>query len=88
MEPADPWACGRTGSDRCDCVCVCVYRSFDRAVEEWRQFHCNMNDVSQWLRDTEQVLADETGLDGDVERARAQQEVSKRVKIRLGDPEN
>ncbi|XP_053096621.1 utrophin isoform X2 [Pangasianodon hypophthalmus] len=48
--------------------------SFDRAVEEWRQFHCDMNDLSQWLCDTEQTLADETGLDGDRERARAQQE--------------
>uniref|UniRef100_A0A8B9HDG7 Utrophin n=1 Tax=Astyanax mexicanus TaxID=7994 RepID=A0A8B9HDG7_ASTMX len=50
--------------------------SFDRAVEEWRQFHCDMNDLSQWLTDTEQVLADGTGPDGelDLEQARAQQE--------------
>ncbi|XP_066527919.1 utrophin-like isoform X3 [Hoplias malabaricus] len=50
--------------------------SFDRAVEEWRQFHCDMNDLSQWLSETEQVLADSTGPDGelDLERARAQQE--------------
>nr|XP_061785642.1 dystrophin-like isoform X2 [Nerophis lumbriciformis] len=30
--------------------------SFDRAVEEWRQFHCDMNDLSQWLADTERLL--------------------------------
>ncbi|XP_072552167.1 utrophin [Salminus brasiliensis] len=50
--------------------------SFDRSVEEWRQFHCDMNDLSQWLSDAEQVLADGTGPDGelDLERARAQQE--------------
>ncbi|XP_053338740.1 utrophin-like isoform X2 [Clarias gariepinus] len=48
--------------------------SFDRAIEEWRQFHCDMNDLSQWLCDTEKALADETGPEGDPERARAQQE--------------
>uniref|UniRef100_A0A8B9HFE9 Utrophin n=1 Tax=Astyanax mexicanus TaxID=7994 RepID=A0A8B9HFE9_ASTMX len=55
--------------------------SFDRAVEEWRQFHCDMNDLSQWLTDTEQVLADGTGPDGelDLEQARAQQEVSQLI---------
>lgn len=35
-----------------------------------------MNDLSQWLCDTEKALADETGPEGDPERARAQQEVS------------
>ncbi|XP_060793676.1 utrophin isoform X3 [Neoarius graeffei] len=48
--------------------------TFDCAVEEWRQFHCNMNDLSQWLCDTERALADETRPDGDPERARVQQE--------------
>uniref|UniRef100_A0A8B9J9S4 Utrophin n=1 Tax=Astyanax mexicanus TaxID=7994 RepID=A0A8B9J9S4_ASTMX len=50
--------------------------SFDRAVEEWRQFHCDMNDLSQWLTDTEQVLADGTGPDGelDLEQARELEE--------------
>uniref|UniRef100_A0A671RQ22 Utrophin n=1 Tax=Sinocyclocheilus anshuiensis TaxID=1608454 RepID=A0A671RQ22_9TELE len=49
---------------------------FDGAVEEWRQFHCDMNDLSQWLSDTEQVLADGIGPDGelDLDRARAQQQ--------------
>uniref|UniRef100_A0A671WV82 Utrophin n=1 Tax=Sparus aurata TaxID=8175 RepID=A0A671WV82_SPAAU len=31
---------------------------FDRAVEEWRQFHCDMNDLSQWLTDTETLLSE------------------------------
>uniref|UniRef100_A0A673MU61 Utrophin-like n=1 Tax=Sinocyclocheilus rhinocerous TaxID=307959 RepID=A0A673MU61_9TELE len=55
---------------------------FDGAVEEWRQFHCDMNDLSQWLSDTEQVLADGIGPDGelDLDRARAQQQVRRRVK--------
>ncbi|XP_037397389.1 utrophin isoform X2 [Pygocentrus nattereri] len=50
--------------------------SFDRAVEEWRQFHCDMNDLSQWLTETEQVLADGSGPDGELDlgRVRAQQE--------------
>lgn len=48
-----------------------VCRSFDRAVEEWRQFHCDMNDLSHWLTETEQVLAHGVGADGE-----PQQEVS------------
>ncbi|XP_051515681.1 utrophin-like isoform X3 [Myxocyprinus asiaticus] len=49
---------------------------FDQAVEEWRQFHCDMNDLSQRLSETEQILADGIGPDGvlDLERARAQQQ--------------
>ncbi|XP_077060733.1 utrophin isoform X2 [Siphateles boraxobius] len=49
---------------------------FDRAVEEWKQFHCDMKDLSQWLSDTEQILADQTGPDGelDLDRARGQQQ--------------
>ncbi|KAG1936105.1 utrophin [Pimephales promelas] len=49
---------------------------FDRAVEEWRQFHRDMNDLSQWLSDTEQILADGIGPDGelDLDRARGHQQ--------------
>lgn len=59
------------------CVCVCVCRCFDGALEEWRQFHCDMNDLSQWLSDTEQVLADGIGPEGELvlDRVRAQQQV-------------
>lgn len=60
--------------------CFLVCRSFDRAVEEWRRFHCDMNDLSQWLCDTEQALAEETGPGGDPEHIHTRQEVGKRVK--------
>uniref|UniRef100_A0A3Q3N7I1 Utrophin n=1 Tax=Mastacembelus armatus TaxID=205130 RepID=A0A3Q3N7I1_9TELE len=37
---------------------------FDRAIEEWRQLHCDMNDLSQWLTDTEALLSESVGPDG------------------------
>uniref|UniRef100_A0A8C7ML59 Utrophin n=1 Tax=Oncorhynchus kisutch TaxID=8019 RepID=A0A8C7ML59_ONCKI len=50
--------------------------SFDRVVEEWRQFHCDLNDLSQWLIDIELVLTEGTGPDGqlDLDTARTHQE--------------
>ncbi|XP_063757579.1 dystrophin isoform X2 [Eleginops maclovinus] len=50
--------------------------SFDRAVEEWRQFHCDLNDLSQWLTDTEALLSESVGPDGqlDLNSARQHQE--------------
>ncbi|KAM4633849.1 utrophin isoform 3-T3 [Polymixia lowei] len=50
--------------------------SFDRAIEEWRQFHCDMNDLSQWLTDTETLLSESTGPEGqlDLDTARQHQE--------------
>ncbi|XP_035851563.1 dystrophin isoform X6 [Sander lucioperca] len=50
--------------------------SFDRAVEEWRQFHCDMNDLNQWLTDTETLLSESVGPDGqlDLNSARQHQE--------------
>ncbi|KAK1803494.1 hypothetical protein P4O66_020924 [Electrophorus voltai] len=51
--------------------------SFDRAMEEWQHFHCDLSDLSQWLSEAERALADPSGRpDGqlDLERARAQQE--------------
>uniref|UniRef100_A0A667Z2P6 Utrophin n=1 Tax=Myripristis murdjan TaxID=586833 RepID=A0A667Z2P6_9TELE len=50
--------------------------TFDRAIEEWRQFHCDMNDLSQWLTDTETLLSESAGPDGqlDMETARRHQE--------------
>uniref|UniRef100_A0A671WPI1 Utrophin n=1 Tax=Sparus aurata TaxID=8175 RepID=A0A671WPI1_SPAAU len=47
--------------------------SFDRAVEEWRQFHCDMNDLSQWLTDTETLLSESVGPDGQLDLDSAQQ---------------
>lgn len=56
---------------------VSVCRNFDRAVEEWHQFHCDLNDLSQWLSEAERALADTRHPDGtlDLEKAGAQQEV-------------
>ncbi|KAG8011327.1 Dystrophin, partial [Nibea albiflora] len=50
--------------------------SFDRAIEEWRQFHCDMNDLGQWLTDTETQLSESVGPDGqlDLDSARQHQE--------------
>ncbi|XP_030578313.1 utrophin isoform X2 [Archocentrus centrarchus] len=50
--------------------------SFDRAVEEWGQFHCDLKDLSQWLADTENLLSESIGPDGqlDLESARQYQE--------------
>lgn len=50
--------------------------SFDRAIEEWRQFHCDMNDLSQWLTDTEALLSESIGPDGqlNLDSARQHQE--------------
>uniref|UniRef100_A0A8C3T7G1 Utrophin n=1 Tax=Chelydra serpentina TaxID=8475 RepID=A0A8C3T7G1_CHESE len=31
---------------------------FDRAVEDWRQFHCDLNDLTQWITEAEGLLAD------------------------------
>ncbi|KAM7395346.1 hypothetical protein PAMA_006892 [Pampus argenteus] len=50
--------------------------SFDRAIEEWRQFHCDMNDLSQWLTDTETLLSESIGPEGqlNLDSARQHQE--------------
>uniref|UniRef100_A0A3Q3XEN2 Calponin-homology (CH) domain-containing protein n=1 Tax=Mola mola TaxID=94237 RepID=A0A3Q3XEN2_MOLML len=50
--------------------------SFDRAVEEWRQFHSDMNDLSQWLTDTERLMSESIGPDGqlDLDSSRQHQE--------------
>ncbi|XP_077408097.1 utrophin isoform X3 [Vanacampus margaritifer] len=50
--------------------------NFDCAVEEWRQFHCDMNDMSQRLTDTERLLSDGVGPEGqlDLDSARRHQE--------------
>ncbi|OXB67291.1 hypothetical protein ASZ78_010715 [Callipepla squamata] len=37
--------------------------SFDRAIEAWRQFHCDLNDLSQWITEAEGLLADTRGPD-------------------------
>uniref|UniRef100_A0A673A2L1 Utrophin n=1 Tax=Sphaeramia orbicularis TaxID=375764 RepID=A0A673A2L1_9TELE len=55
------------------CVFMLCYRSFDRAIEEWRQFHCDMNDMSQWLTDTETLLSESIGPEGQLDLDSARQ---------------
>ncbi|XP_043448466.1 utrophin isoform X2 [Prionailurus bengalensis] len=49
---------------------------FDRAMEEWRQFHCDLNDLTQWLTEAEELLAETFAPDGglDLEKARMHQQ--------------
>ncbi|KAF6116910.1 utrophin [Phyllostomus discolor] len=49
---------------------------FDRAVEEWRQFHCDLNDLTQWMMEAEELLAESSTPDGglDLEKARMHQQ--------------
>ncbi|XP_035556968.1 utrophin isoform X4 [Canis lupus dingo] len=49
---------------------------FDRAVEEWRQFHCDLNDLTQWITEAEELLAESFTPDGglDLEKARMHQQ--------------
>ncbi|XP_031236255.1 utrophin isoform X3 [Mastomys coucha] len=49
--------------------------SFARAVEGWRQFHRDLDDLTQWLSEAEDLLVDTCAPDGslDLEKARAQQ---------------
>lgn len=44
---------------------------FDRATEAWRQFHCDLNDLSHWITEAEVLLADARGPDGSLELQRA-----------------
>ncbi|XP_053567811.1 utrophin isoform X2 [Bombina bombina] len=48
---------------------------FDRALEEWRQFHCDLNELTQWITEAERLLADAHTPEGtlDLERAQAHQ---------------
>ncbi|XP_071469048.1 utrophin isoform X2 [Marmota flaviventris] len=49
---------------------------FDRAVEEWRQFHCDLNDLTQWITEAEELLGDTCAPDGslDLDNARMHQQ--------------
>uniref|UniRef100_A0A670ITQ8 Utrophin n=1 Tax=Podarcis muralis TaxID=64176 RepID=A0A670ITQ8_PODMU len=49
---------------------------FDKSVEEWRQFHCDLNDLSQWLAEAEGLLAEAQTQDGslDLEMAKIHQQ--------------
>ncbi|XP_061480028.1 utrophin isoform X2 [Rhineura floridana] len=49
---------------------------FDKSVEEWRQFHCDLSDLSQWLTEAEGLLAEAHTQDGslNIETARIHQQ--------------
>ncbi|XP_078086589.1 LOW QUALITY PROTEIN: utrophin-like [Mustelus asterias] len=49
---------------------------YDKAVEEWRQFHCDLNDMNQWEMEAEQLLRGARGKNGslDLEKARIHQQ--------------
>ncbi|KAG2468093.1 UTRO protein, partial [Polypterus senegalus] len=50
--------------------------SFDKSVEEWRQFHCDLNDLTQWVTEAEQMLANGYTKDGllDIKQAKLNQQ--------------
>ncbi|XP_028294918.1 utrophin isoform X3 [Gouania willdenowi] len=50
--------------------------SLERSIEEWGQFHCDLKELSHWLSDTETLLMESVGPDGqlNVESARRHQE--------------
>ncbi|XP_031437852.1 utrophin isoform X1 [Clupea harengus] len=47
---------------------------FDRAVEAWRQFHCDITDLGHWLDHAEQLLDEREGPDAAPEQVRGHQE--------------
>ncbi|KAL2082234.1 hypothetical protein ACEWY4_022052 [Coilia grayii] len=47
---------------------------FDRAVEGWRQFHCDITELSQWLSHAEQLLDEREEPDTDPDQAKGHQE--------------
>ncbi|KAM4713318.1 utrophin isoform 4-T4 [Anableps anableps] len=47
--------------------------SFDRAIEEWGRFHCDLKDLSQWLTETETLLSESIGPDGQLNLGSARQ---------------
>ncbi|XP_055982404.1 utrophin isoform X1 [Sorex fumeus] len=49
---------------------------FERAVEDCKQFHCDLNDLVQWVTEAEELLAESSAPDGglDLEKARRHQQ--------------
>ncbi|XP_047244031.1 utrophin isoform X9 [Girardinichthys multiradiatus] len=41
--------------------------SFDQAIEEWGRFHCDLKDLTQWLTETENLLSESVGPDGQLD---------------------
>ncbi|XP_076128623.1 utrophin isoform X2 [Alosa pseudoharengus] len=52
---------------------------FDHAVEAWRQFHCDITDLSQWLSHAEQLLDEREGPDAAPEQVKGHQELEEGV---------
>ena len=77
------WASG--GSSQAACmyflsltslyVLILNYRRFELCLEQWRQFHCDMRDLGQWLNQAEKIIQDCHNSAGrlDVNKARARQ---------------
>ncbi|XP_018120690.2 utrophin isoform X2 [Xenopus laevis] len=40
---------------------------FDRSLEEWRQFHCDLNDLTQWVTEAENLLAEASMPSGNLD---------------------
>ncbi|KAM4866330.1 utrophin isoform 3-T3 [Thomomys bottae] len=49
---------------------------FDRAIDDWKQFHCDITDLTAWIREAEEMLAETYAPDGslDLEKARVHQQ--------------
>ncbi|XP_038130238.1 dystrophin isoform X2 [Cyprinodon tularosa] len=47
--------------------------SFDRAIEEWGRFHCDLKDLTQWLTEAETLLLESVGPDGQLDLGSARQ---------------
>lgn len=47
-------------------------------MEEWIQFHCALNEITEWTIEAEELLADALAPDGglDLEKAKVHQQVS------------
>ncbi|XP_075931082.1 dystrophin-like isoform X2 [Petromyzon marinus] len=45
---------------------------YDRAVEQWRQFHCDMKELTQWLSDTEALVERLSEVEGHAPAEQAQ----------------
>uniref|UniRef100_A0A3Q2DWD5 Utrophin n=1 Tax=Cyprinodon variegatus TaxID=28743 RepID=A0A3Q2DWD5_CYPVA len=48
-------------------------KSFDRAIEEWGRFHCDLKDLTQWLTEAETLLLESVGPDGQLDLGSARQ---------------
>ncbi|XP_018118490.1 utrophin isoform X1 [Xenopus laevis] len=44
---------------------------FDRSLEEWRQFHCDLNDLTQWITEAENLLAEAAMPSGNLDLSKA-----------------